>query len=151
MYNRIGRNFLNGQLFTHRGAFALKGQVLACLVKMQSSLNSFRKRDEKITLLFKIKPTKLPNQLLIKSIDKPQILLFYVLEYFHCCTFFTSGKCVGVTLMMLPLKGYSITLSIRKGDKGGCKQVSAPAQAKQAIFLQLRMACVWGEMRFKKS
>lgn len=97
---------------------------------------------KKVTLLFKIKPTKLPNQLLIKSIDKPQILLFYVLEYFHCCTFFTSGKCVGITLMMLPVKGYSRTWSTLKGDKGGCKYDSTPAQAKQAIFLQLRMACV---------
>lgn len=92
---------------------------------------------KKITLLFKIKSTKLPNQLLIKSIDKPQILLFYVLECFHCYTFFTSGKCVDITLMMLPLNGYSRTWSTLKRDKGGCQYGSAPAQG------------VWGEEVYK--
>lgn len=99
---------------------------------------------KKITILFKIKPTKFPKKLLIKSIDKPQILLFYVLEYFHCCTFFASGK--RVDMIMLPLKRYSRTWSTQKVDKGGCKHGSS-----KAGHLSSAQDCVCGEIRFRKS
>lgn len=105
-------------------------------------------REEKPPLLFQTKPSKFPNQLLIKSIDKPQNLLFYVLESFSFCIFFTFDKCVGIILMTLPPKGYSRTRSMPKGNQDDCKYGSASAHGK-AKAGQLASAadnlCVWGE------
>lgn len=100
-----------------------------------------------------ITPYKLPNQLLIKSIGKPKPLLYYVLESFSSCIFFTPDKSIAIILMTLPPKGCSRTRSMPKGDKDDCKcgSASGHAKAKQASFLQLRMTCVCGERRFIKS
>lgn len=63
--------------------------------------------------------------------------------------FFTSDKCAGIILITFPLKGYSRTRSMLKGDKDDTKYGSASAhtKAKHAGFFQLRMACVRGRER----